>query len=99
MDPFFPRTTYRKFTNYALEEDLQNKSSSFVLKKNKKSGNFSILKETPNEHSVERVRYKIYGAFLPFGREEYNDNLILNVIIDDSNNFNHNLILTFKKIC
>lgn len=73
-----------------------NKDASFILKQNKKSGNYAILRKGVN--SVERIKYIIYGAYLPYGREEYNDSLILNAIIDNSTNINYNLLLTFQKI-
>jgi hypothetical protein len=80
------------------ENDSKNENTSFILKKNKKSGNFSILKKGSTFGSVERIRYKIHNAKLPFGCEEYKDNFILNAVIDDSNNYNHNLIITLRKI-
>ena len=75
-----------------------NQDSSFILKKNKQSGNFSILKKSSRPGVAQRVRYVAYNALLPYGREEYNDNLILNAIINDSTNLNHNLITTLKRI-
>jgi hypothetical protein len=84
---------FRKINNVSVNQD-----SSFVLKKTKKTGNFQILKKTLNKASTEKVKYIAYNAYLPFGREEYNDNLILNAIIDDSTNYNHNLITTLKQI-
>lgn len=80
------------------DENNNNQDSSFILKKTKKTGNFAILKKTSKPGIIERVRYVAYGVYLPFGREEYNDNLILNVIIDNSSNYNHNLITTLKRI-
>jgi hypothetical protein len=76
----------------------KNQDSSFILKKTKKTGNFLIMKKSLKPGVIERVRYVAYGAYLPFGREEYNDNLILNAIIDNSTNYNHNLITTLKRI-
>jgi hypothetical protein len=75
-----------------------NKDSSFILRRNKQSGNYSILRKGPVQGTVQRIRYTAYGVFLPYGREEYNDNLIINAVIDDATNINHNLLLTLKKI-
>jgi len=106
-----------------------NKDTSFILKRNKKSGNFSILRKITksiakhknqnidndddnddnddnNDNDgkskrmcgVQRAKYTVYGAYLPFGREEYNNNLILNAVVSDSTNFNHNLIVTLKQV-
>lgn len=75
-----------------------NQDSSFILKKNKQSGNFSILKKSLKPGIAQKVKYIAYNVLLPFGREEYNDNLILNAIISDSTNFNYNLITTLKRI-
>ena len=91
--------------NTELQDDNIDKDSSFILKKNKTTGNYSILKkciiktnDSSNVYKVQRVKYIAYNAFIPFGKEEYNDNLILNVVINDSSNINHNLITTLKKI-
>jgi hypothetical protein len=48
--------------------------------------------------SLQRVRYVAHNVFLPFGGETYNDNTVINVVIDDTNNYNYNLLVTFKKI-
>ena len=75
--------------------------SSFILKSNKTSGNYSILRQYVKNNKTEtmRIKYNIYGAYLPFGCEEYNDNSIINAVIDDSTNINHNLMVTINKIC
>lgn len=84
-----------------------NDDISFILRRNKKSHNYSILRKVKNNilsknpknvSDVERIRYKIYNAYLPFGCETYKDNMIVNAIIDDSTNFNHNLLVTFNRI-
>lgn len=75
-----------------------NQDASFILKKNKQSGNFSILKKSSKPGIAQRVRYTAYNVFLPFGKEEYNDNLILNAVINDATNLNHNLVTTLKRI-
>jgi len=75
--------------------------SSFILKPTKKSGNYSILRQCTRNGKSEtmRIKYNIYGVYLPFGSEEYNENTIINAQIDDSTNLNHNLIITLNKIC
>jgi hypothetical protein len=92
-------------SNDQLEENAnKNDDISFILRRNKKSHNYSILRKvkntisTKNTSDVERIRYKIHNAYLPFGCETYKDNMIVNVIIDDSTNFNHNLLVTFNRI-
>ena len=75
-----------------------NQDFSFILKKNKQSGNFSILQKSLKPGVAQKVKYTAYNVFLPFGKEEYNDNLILNAIISDSTNYNYNLITTLKRI-
>lgn len=71
--------------------------TSFILKRNKKTGNYSIMRKGTN-NKVQRAKYTINGIYLPYGCEEYNDNLIINGIIDDSTNINHNLIVILNKI-
>ena len=68
-------------------------NSGFTLKRNKKSGNFSILRK-----DNKRIRYIFKNVYLPFGREEYNEKIIINAIIDNSNNYNRNLIITLNQI-
>lgn len=69
--------------------------TSFILKRNKKTGNYSILKKG---YDVRRVKYCIKNVYLPFGREYYNEKIMLNGYFDDSTNYNRNLIITLHKI-
>jgi hypothetical protein len=96
IESAIPRLKYNIFKK--LDNVSTNQESSFILKKTKKTGNFQILKKTLNKASTEKVKYIAYNVYLPFGREEYNDNLILNAVINDSTNYNHNLITTLKQI-
>jgi hypothetical protein len=75
-----------------------SENSNFVLKKCKKSGNYSIMRKINDTNECEKIKYKIYNCYLPFGAEEYKNNNIINIVIDDSNNLNYNLIFTFNKI-
>lgn len=82
---------------------INNNDTSFTLRKTKKTGNFSIMrcvrKGTSSKQAVyEKVKYKIYGCTLPFGVEEYNDNYIVNAIINNSSNINYNTICTLNRI-
>ena len=74
-----------------------NQYACFILKKHKQSGNFTILMNTNKGGIIQRVRYTAYRVLLPFGKEEYNNHLILNAVIDDTTNINYNLITTLKK--
>ena len=88
----------KKIDNHIDKNVITNQDSSFILKKTKKTGNYQIVKKSLNKTHTEKVKYIAYNAYLPFGREEYNDNLILNAIINDSTNYNYNLITTLKQI-
>lgn len=81
-------------------DTLKEHDMRFILKRNKRTGNYSILRKirTNGHDTVQRVCYTIYGAYIPFGKEEYNNKMILNVIIYDSNNLNYNLIVTLNRI-
>lgn len=68
---------------------------SFILKRNKKTGNYTILKKGKE---VKRVSLNINDVYLPFGREYYNDKLLLNGIIQGSTNYNRNNIITLQRI-
>lgn len=84
------------------EESIKpTNDSSFILKATKKSGNYSILRQyiKNGKRSTMIIKYIIFGAYLPFGCEEYNENTIINALIDDSTNLSHNLIVTMNKIC
>ena len=94
VDPIIDKNTTEEVEN----KINTNQDSSFILKKNKRSGNFSILKKTSKPGTVQRVKYVAYNSFLPFGKEEYNDNFILNAVINDSLNLNHNFIVVMKRI-
>ncbi len=87
-----------KLKNEQQNDKEANTDSSFILKRNKQSGNFSILRKGSSDKSVQKVKYTAYNIYLPFGREEYNDNLIINGIITDATNINHNLMITLNKI-
>lgn len=84
-----------KILNNKLD-DINN-DTSFILKSNKTTGNYTILRKG-NANTVQRVKYTIYNAYLPFGKEIYKDNIIFNVVIDDSTNLNHNLLVTMNRI-
>lgn len=83
-----------------IDETNDSKDTSFVLKKAKTSGNYSILRKIilNGRDTLQRIKYTIYNAYLPFGREEYNDNTILNAIVNDSNNLNYNMLFTLNRI-
>jgi hypothetical protein len=85
--------------NYKNEKNVTN-DNSFILKKTKKSGNYTILRKTKINgcETLQRVKYTMYNVYLPYGKEEYNDNIILNAIINDSNNLNYNLLVTLNRI-
>ncbi|VBB18329.1 hypothetical protein YASMINEVIRUS_792 [Yasminevirus sp. GU-2018] len=90
----------RKREQKIEKTDDDNQMTSFVLKHNKTTGNYSVLrKSVVNGFStLQRIRYVIYGAHLPFGKEIYNDNTILNAIVYESNNLNHNLIFILNRM-
>lgn len=68
---------------------------SFILKKNKSTGNYTILtKTTP----PRRIRYTLNNVYLPYGKEDYNQKVVINGIITDRNNYTHNIIVILKKI-
>ncbi len=81
-----------------MEKTDVEEDTSFILKKTVKSGNYSILKKGINHQNIQRIRYTVYGAYLPFGCESYKDKNILNVIINNSTNINHNLLVKLKRI-
>jgi hypothetical protein len=86
-----------KHIDINIDENI-NKDSSFILKKTVKSGNYSIIRKGSSAGNVQRVKYTIYGAYLPFGTEYYKDNQILNAVITDATNINHNLLVTLNKV-
>lgn len=69
--------------------------TKFILKRNKKTGNYTILKKG---RQVTRVKLNINDVYLPFGREYYNDKLLLNGIINNNTNYNNNTIITLQRI-
>lgn len=71
--------------------------SKFILKRNKKTGNYTILKKYSG-NQVKRISLNIDDVYLPFGREHYNNKLLLNGIINDSTNYNRNNIVTLQRI-
>lgn len=89
---------FRNKTNN--NETNDNKETSFILKKAKTTGNYSILRKARINglDTLQRVKYTMYNAYLPFGKEDYNDNVILNAIINDSNNLNYNMLFTLNRI-
>ena len=74
---------------------MNTENNSFILKRNKKTGNYTILKKGKQ---VKRVTMNINNVYLPFGREHYNDKLILNAIINDSTNYSRNNIISLQRI-
>lgn len=82
-------------------QDTQNNPNNdirFILKLNKKSGHYAILKKGKAPSTFEPMKYKIFGGYLPFGSEEYNKNNIVNVVIDDTTNINYNLLVTLNRL-
>ena len=90
----------KRINNSAKHNQNVNNDTSFILKKTKKTGNYTILRKVKINGYVtlQRVKYTMYNVYLPYGKEEYNDNIILNAIINDSNNLNYNLLVTLNKI-
>lgn len=80
--------------------ETEKQKERIILKKNKKSGNYSIWRKITVNHapSLERVRYTLYNVYLPFGCEGYNDSLVLNGVLTCNNNYNHNTVVTLKKM-
>ena len=74
--------------------------TSFILKKTKKSGNYTILRKCAqgDKNTVRTIRHTLYGVWLPFGCEEYNGNTIINAVISIRNNTNYNTIAQLNKI-
>lgn len=68
-------------------------SFDFVLVQTKKSGNYTI-----HQKDSKKIRMKLCNVYIPFGREEYNDNLVLNVVINNKSNYGHNSIVQLKHI-
>jgi len=104
--PPINKTKTKTKTNLTKKNDKEEKldetdvNISFILKKTKTSGNYSILRKTKLNgfDTLQRVRYTIYSAYLPFGKEEYNDNAILNAVINDSLNINHNMLIVLNRV-
>jgi hypothetical protein len=67
-----------------MEEN--KKEDIIVLKKNIKSGNWSILKKTGS--TTSRIVLTLYGAYIPFGIESYNNSDIVYFEIKDNSNYN-----------
>ena len=91
----------RTILNKALnneEPKTNNENDSIILKKTRHTGNYMIMKKNKGTKTCERIRCKLYGVYFPFGVEEYNGNLILNVEMTETNNYNYNTICTLKKI-
>jgi len=76
--------------------DKTDKEDIIVLKKNIKSGNWSILKKTGS--STSRICLTLYGIYIPFGVESYNNNDILNIELKNNSNYNYNTLVMLKKI-
>ena len=74
---------------------MSSDNTSFILKRNKKTGNYTILQKG---RQIKRVTLNINDVYLPFGREHYNDKMLLNGIINDSTNYNRNNIITLQRI-
>jgi len=93
---------YMSSNSLELEKTKKNKSNEIVkpfnliMQKAKKSGNWIIYKKELDE--IKRIQYKLKDAILPFGREEFNDSTILNIVIDDNVNEMSNIIFELLKI-
>lgn len=72
-------------------------TTSLILKKTKKTGNYSIFRKN-TDSKIQQIKYKAYGIFLPHGKEEYNGCSIINGTISCKSNINYNLIVSLKKI-
>jgi hypothetical protein len=69
------------------------KKESFIFKRNKTTGNYSIY-----DNNAKRIQLTINNVFLPFGLETYNDSDVLNLQLSDTNNYQHNNIIILKNI-
>jgi hypothetical protein len=76
---------------------MDSDNNGYILKRNKKTGNYTILKKHSG-NKVKRVTLNINDVYLPFGQEHYNNKLLLNAIINDSSNYNRNNIVTLERI-
>lgn len=83
-------------------DEIKNntESTSFILKRAVNSDNYLIHRKICKNNNItyERATYVIYGAYIKFGVERYNNNNILNVYITDSNNINYNVIITLNRV-
>jgi hypothetical protein len=91
---------YKKETPEKVNNDSDNieyvetpKKDSFIFKRNKTTGNYSIY-----DNNSKRIQLTINNVFLPFGLETYNDSDVLNLQLSDKNNYQHNNIIILKDI-
>lgn len=70
---------------------------NFIMNPTKKTGNFSIMKKTANGTLI-RAKYCISNVLFPFGKEYYNNNIILNGEFYNSTNYNYNITVTLNNI-
>ncbi len=62
----------------------------------KHSGNYTIYQKTKTWK--KKIQLKINGVNFPFGKETYNDNIVINFKISDSSNYASNIIFYLTQL-
>lgn len=67
-----------------------------LLVPTKRSGNYLIYKKV--NQTSERLQYKINNVHFPFGKEEYNESIIYNIMIKNNSNYIENILFELRQI-
>lgn len=79
------------------EKKVKNRSDiQMLLVPTKQSGNYLIYKKV--NHTNERFQYTINNVHFPFGKEEYNDSIIYNIMIKNESNYIENILFELRRI-
>lgn len=72
-------------------------NGKIALQPTKKTGNYMIYEKLENNKG-KKIVFKIGNVLFPFGKEGYNDNIILNIQLNNSSNYMQNMLFDLIKI-
>ncbi len=71
--------------------------NNIIFVRTKKTGNYMIFKKNHKNENT-RMQFNLSNITFPFGKEEYNDNIVVNIQIIDSTNYLKNMMFDLLKI-
>lgn len=82
---------------WILQHNMAKFGGKITLQPTKKTGNYMIYEKLGNGKG-KKVVFKVNNVMFPFGREEYNNNTVLNIQLNNKSNYIQNMLFDLVKI-